>query len=66
MIKRPIGMNPFEFAVLAGLRAAQLQRGCVPRVEPSAKVAVTAQHELAECKIVRWVDSAIPDPDPVA
>jgi DNA-directed RNA polymerase subunit K/omega len=53
MVKPPDGMNVFEFAVLSGLRAAQLQRGCTPRVPPSEKVTVTAQHELAERKIVR-------------
>jgi len=56
MVKRPDGINAFEFAVLCGLRAAQLQRGCTPRVLPSEKVAVTAQHELAERKIVRCAD----------
>jgi DNA-directed RNA polymerase subunit K/omega len=56
MIKRPDGINAFEFAVLSSLRAAQLQRGCTPRVPPSEKVAVTAQHELAERKIVRCAD----------
>ena len=35
MVKRPDGMNVFEFAVLSGLRAAQLHRGCTPRVEQS-------------------------------
>lgn len=58
MVKRPDGMNAFEFAVLCALRAAQLQRGCTPRVLPSEKVAVTAQHELAERKIVRSADTA--------
>jgi DNA-directed RNA polymerase subunit K/omega len=56
MIKRPDGMNPFEFAVLSSLRAAQLQRGCTPRVPPSDKIAVTAQRELAERKIARSTD----------
>jgi len=51
MVKRPDQMKAFEFAVLAGLRAAQLQRGCTPRVEQSPKVAVTAQHEIAERKV---------------
>jgi DNA-directed RNA polymerase subunit K/omega len=50
-------MNAFEFAVLAGQRAAQLQRGCTPRVPPSAKVTVTAQHEVAERKILRCADT---------
>jgi len=61
MVKRPDGINAFEFAVLCGLRAAQLQRGCTPRVLPSEKIAVTAQHELAERKIVRCADSAAPN-----
>ncbi len=52
MIKRPDGMNAFEFAVLSGLRAAQLVRGCTPRVAQSAKVTVTAQHEVAEGKVL--------------
>jgi DNA-directed RNA polymerase subunit K/omega len=46
-------MNAFEFAVVAGLRAAQLQRGCTPRVEQSHKASVTAQHEVAERKVRR-------------
>jgi DNA-directed RNA polymerase subunit K/omega len=64
MVKRPDGINAFEFAVLCGLRAAQLQRGCTPRVPPSEKIAVTAQHELAERKVVRCTDSAAPDAEP--
>ena len=51
MVKRPDGMNAFEFVVLAGLRATQLHGGSTPRVERSAKVAVTAQHEIAEGKV---------------
>jgi DNA-directed RNA polymerase subunit K/omega len=57
MVKRPDGMNAFEFVVLSGLRAEQLQRGCTPRVPPAAKIAVTAQLELAEQKIVRCADA---------
>jgi DNA-directed RNA polymerase subunit K/omega len=52
MVKRPDGMNAFEFVVLSALRAAQLQRGCTPRVEQSPKLAVTAQHEVAERKVL--------------
>ena len=52
MIIRPDGMNAFEFAVLSGLRAAQLCRGCAARVAPSSKVAVTAQHEVAQRKVL--------------
>jgi DNA-directed RNA polymerase subunit K/omega len=53
MIRRPDDISTFEFAVLSGLRAAQLHRGCSPRVEPSGKIAVTAQHEVAERKVRR-------------
>ena len=52
MVKRPAEMNAFEFVVVSGLRAAQLHRGCTPRVEQSPKVAVTAQHEVAERKVL--------------
>lgn len=52
MVRRPDHMNAFEFAVLSGLRTAQLQRGCTPRVEQSPKSAVTAQQEVAEGKVL--------------
>ena len=61
MVKRPAEMNVFEFAVVSGLRAAQLQRGCTPRVEQSEKAVVTAQHEVAERKVLR-VPAAIDAP----
>ena len=61
MVRRPDDISTFEFAILSGLRAAQLSRGCSPRVEPSAKVAITAQHEVAERKVQR----ANPDGHPV-
>jgi DNA-directed RNA polymerase subunit K/omega len=41
---------------VAGLRAAQLARGCTPRVAGSGKVTVTAQAEVAEGKVVREAD----------
>jgi DNA-directed RNA polymerase subunit K/omega len=66
MVKRPNEMNAFEFAVLSGLRATQLHRGCTPRVPPSEKVAVTAQHEVAERKIVRTAETLEPHSEPVA
>jgi DNA-directed RNA polymerase subunit K/omega len=55
-------MNAFEFAVVAGLRAAQLQRGCTARVERSQKNAVTAQHEVAEHKVRRDTTDALTPP----
>jgi DNA-directed RNA polymerase subunit K/omega len=60
MVKRPDGMNAFEFVVLSGLRAAQLSRGCTPRVEQCQKAAVTAQHEVAERKVLPLRASAEP------
>ncbi len=47
MIHRPDTIGAFEFAVLASLRAAQLCRGCTPRVTGDHLVAVTAQMEVA-------------------
>ena len=62
MVKRPDGMNAFEFAVLSSLRATQLHRGCTPRVPPSEKVAVTAQHEVAERHIVASTPAVSAEP----
>src|SRR5688572_17704047 len=53
VVQRPPGFNAFEFVVLSGLRAAQLMRGCTPRVASSHKVITTAQMEVAEWKVVR-------------
>ena len=47
MVQRPHGTNAFEFVVVSGLRAAQLMRGSVPRVERAHKVITTAQLEVA-------------------
>jgi DNA-directed RNA polymerase subunit K/omega len=60
MVKRPRDMNAFEFVVLSALRAVQLQRGCTPRVERAAKVGVTAQHEVAEGKVLPLQPAAEP------
>jgi DNA-directed RNA polymerase subunit K/omega len=51
MVTRPDDIKPFEFAVLAGLRVAQLRLGCTPRVDRSEKITVTAQHEVAAGKV---------------
>jgi DNA-directed RNA polymerase subunit K/omega len=39
--------NAFEFATVAAARAKQLQRGCVPKIDGSAKIARRAQQEVA-------------------
>jgi DNA-directed RNA polymerase subunit K/omega len=53
VVQRPAELSAFEFAVLAGLRAGQLARGCTPRVKSSDKIAVTAQMEVAERHVAR-------------
>ena len=53
MIQRPPGMGAFEFVVLATLRAAQLMRGCRPRVDGVHKATVIAQVEVAEGKVMQ-------------
>lgn len=53
MVKRPEGFNQFEFVVLSSLRAAQLTRGCTPRVAGTHKSIVIAQLEVAANKVSR-------------
>ena len=44
-------MNKFEFVVVAGERAKQLQRGCTPRVEGSDKKPRLAMKEVTLKKV---------------
>ena len=44
-------MTKFEFVVVAGERAKQLQRGCTPKVEGSDKTARLAMKEVRLGKI---------------
>lgn len=44
----PINLNRFEFATVAAQRAKQLQLGCVPKLDGSAKIARRAQQEVAK------------------
>jgi len=47
-------VNKFEFVVVSGARAKQLQAGCTPRVEKeSAKPARTAMKEVKSGKVER-------------
>lgn len=48
---RPLGMGSFEFVIVSSLRAAQLTRGCSPRVVASHTNIVTAQLEVADGKV---------------
>jgi len=56
-IQRPLGMGAFQFTVLSTLRAAQLMRGCRPRVEGTHKPVITAQCEVSEGKITQWFEA---------
>jgi DNA-directed RNA polymerase subunit K/omega len=60
VVKRPTGFGAFEFAVMAGLRAAQLARGCTPRIDGAHKYTVTAQIEVAELKVSRAANVSLP------
>ena len=55
MVQRPDNISPFEFAVLSSLRAAQLMRGCTPRVGGPQKTIMTAQLEVAAGKVARLI-----------
>jgi len=60
VIHRPTHIGAFQFVVVASLRAAQLTRGCIPRVDGLHKVTVTAQLEVSEGRI-----AAVEDPPTV-
>ncbi|MEZ5317777.1 MAG: DNA-directed RNA polymerase subunit omega [Vicinamibacterales bacterium] len=53
MVRRPPTSNAFEFVIVSALRAAQLMKGCTPRVEAGEKTATTAQREVAAGKVAR-------------
>ena len=53
MIQRPHGMGGFEFVVLATLRATQLIRGCLPKIDGGHKSTITAQMEVSSGKVTR-------------
>jgi hypothetical protein len=47
-MQRPAGIGAFEFVILASLRAAQLMRGCRPKIDGFHKNTVIAQLEVAQ------------------
>ena len=53
MLTRPVHLNPFEFAVLASLRAHQLMDGCAPHLGGAYKATTMAQMEVAGGKVWR-------------
>ncbi len=66
MIHRPPGIGRFGFAVLSALRAAQLIRGCRPRVDGEHKPIMTAQIEVSEGKVRQMPEAPKPVPVPVS
>jgi len=60
MIFRSPEMGRFEFARLSALRAAQLMRGCTPKVVASPKRTSTALREVAEGKILALPRGEVP------
>lgn len=59
MTRRPASIGAFEFVVLSALRAAQLMRGCIPKVPVAHKLTTTAQWEVASGKIVNVYDASL-------
>ena len=57
LLARPEGMGLFEFVAVSSLRAAQLMRGCSPRVARSHTTARTAQIEVSEGKVTPLVSA---------
>ena len=53
MIRRPLDVGRFEFVVLAALRAAQLLRGCPPKIDVQHKATITAQLEVSGGMVAR-------------
>ena len=51
MLFRSAEIGAFEFSKLSALRAAQLMRGCSPRVPAGHKMTSTAQREVAAGKV---------------
>jgi len=60
VVSRPYGTNAFEFVVVSALRAAQLMKGCTPRVPAGYKHIVTAQLEVAAGKVAKIIDPPKP------
>lgn len=53
MVHNPDSIGTFEFIIISSLRAAQLMKGCTPRVASTHKRIVTAQLEVASGMVVR-------------
>jgi len=65
MVRPPPGLSAFEFVVLASLRAAQLTRGCTPRVAGTHKRVVIAQLEVSSGLVAREVSNDVVVREPI-
>ena len=59
MINRSPLANSFEFVIIAALRTAQLQRGCLQRVVGAHKFTTLAQMEIVAGKVERLPPVAV-------
>jgi DNA-directed RNA polymerase subunit K/omega len=59
VMPRPARVGKFEFVVLASLRAAQLTRGCLPRVDGLHKHTVMAQLEVSQGKVMQELTAPV-------
>jgi DNA-directed RNA polymerase subunit K/omega len=66
LMQRPSGIGAFQFVILASLRATQLMRGCIPRIEGAHKNTVIAQLEVSQGKVRQEFDSPGDELDEVA
>jgi len=66
VIQRPPGLGAFQFAVLAKLRAAQLIRGCVPKIGGTHSTAIAALMEVAEGKVMQVLAAPVVLREPAA
>jgi DNA-directed RNA polymerase subunit K/omega len=55
--------NSFEYVTIAAARARQLLRGCLPKVEGSAKPARRALQEVASGAVARSTAAATAEPE---
>jgi hypothetical protein len=65
VIQRPPAVGAFQFVILATLRAAQLMRGCRPRIDGTHKATVTAQFEVAAGKVTQLFEAPAVVGEPV-
>jgi hypothetical protein len=60
-MQSPPDIGKFRFVILASLRAVQLTRGCLPRIEGVHKHTVMAQLEVMHGQVFQAPALALPD-----